>query len=207
MKKMKEESKFEQKKEELFRKITELITKDGFEHITIRGLCTEMGISTGTFYHYFQNKNDLITVLFDDIDRYFAYTVREKFGEDEQENLRTFFHHYGVYIIRNGVETCRCISVSPLTSRENDYLGEERGISTTLFGILCRGKEKGQFIRTLEPEKMTRMLLILARGYSADWAKHNGAYDIIKELEQLSEFVLIPLQPVGEQIGKRMEKK
>lgn len=200
---MKEESKFELKKEELFRKITELITKNGFEHITIRGLCTEMGISTGTFYHYFQNKNDLITVLFDDIDSYFAHTVRTEFGENEPENLRTFFHHYGVYIIRNGVETCRCISASPLTSRENDYLGEERGIFTTLFEVLNRGREKGQFQSAMDPKEMTRMLLILVRGYSADWAKHNGSYDIIEELERFSDFVLIPLLPVRENVRKK----
>ncbi|MGN0506469.1 MAG: TetR/AcrR family transcriptional regulator [Lachnospiraceae bacterium] len=192
---MKAENKFDIKKEELFHQITELISQYGFENITIRGLCTKMGISTGTFYHYFHDKGDLIKVLFDDIDEYFAVTVPKDFTDSEPDNLMVFFLHYGKYVVRNGVETCRCISVSPLTSRINNYMGEGRGISTTLLGIMKRGVEKKQFKSSVDPEDMTRMLLILMRGYSADWAKHDGSYDIIKEMEKFGEFVRGPLLP------------
>lgn len=190
---MREESKFDVRKKEMFHQITELITKYGYEKITIRGLCKEMGISTGTFYHYFRDKGDLLEVLFSDIDQYFVEAVAEKFTEFEPDNLVYYFVSYGHYIVRNGVETCRAISIGPLETRGKEYFSENRSIAEILRKILIRGMEKGQFRDSLDPEDTTRMLLVMMRGYSQDWAKHNGSYDIVQELEKFGKFVREPL--------------
>lgn len=38
----------------------ELIKKEGVDSITVRSVCNEAGIATGTFYYYFKNKDDLL---------------------------------------------------------------------------------------------------------------------------------------------------
>lgn len=38
----------------------ELIKKEGIDGITVRSVCNEAGIATGTFYYYFKNKDDLL---------------------------------------------------------------------------------------------------------------------------------------------------
>lgn len=38
----------------------ELIKKEGINSITVRSVCNEAGIATGTFYYYFKNKDDLL---------------------------------------------------------------------------------------------------------------------------------------------------
>ena len=37
-----------------------LIRKYGADHITVRSVCEEAGLSIGTFYHHFKNKDDLL---------------------------------------------------------------------------------------------------------------------------------------------------
>ena len=38
-----------------------LIRKYGADSITVRNVCEEAGLSIGTFYHHFQNKDVIIT--------------------------------------------------------------------------------------------------------------------------------------------------
>lgn len=38
----------------------ELIKKEGIDSITVRNVCSEAAIATGTFYYYFKNKDDLL---------------------------------------------------------------------------------------------------------------------------------------------------
>ena len=181
------------RKQELFAQITDLINAEGYENITVRGLCQKLSISTGTFYHYFPQKGDLICALFADIDDYFINEVTNYFTEEEPKNLETFSEHYGIYVIKNGVETCRCISVAPLRNSASNYLDEERGIFRVLEEILIRGEEKKQFHLTQTPKDTARMLMILLRGYSADWAKREGDYDLVAALHQFITLFRISL--------------
>lgn len=184
---MKPQQKFELRKQELFTQISELINQEGYENLTIRYICKRLAISTGTFYHYFPDKDDLVFALFSDIDDYFEHEVTQLFTEDEIKNLITYCVHYGIYIIQHGVETCRCISVAPLKAN-NNYLNENRQIYVILSGLLNRGQEKGQLKLTLSVADTTRMILVLMRGYSADWAKQNGCYDLPNAL---SDFITL----------------
>lgn len=177
------DNKYNTRKQELFAQITELIKEFGYANLTVRGICNSLGISTGTFYHYFPEKGDLALVLFSAIDNYFNTKVTLKFGSNEIENLILFCNEYANFVVRNGVETCRCISIAPLNSKDSNYLDENRNLFQILLNILTQGVEKKQFSDTLNPQATTRMLLVLLRGYSSDWAKRNGNYDLVDALE------------------------
>ncbi|MBI1319986.1 MAG: TetR family transcriptional regulator [Candidatus Hydrogenedens sp.] len=41
-----------------------LFARDGFHAVTMRQLAKELGVSTGTLYHYFENKSDLFMQMF-----------------------------------------------------------------------------------------------------------------------------------------------
>ncbi|MDF2543760.1 MAG: hypothetical protein K0S47_3478 [Herbinix sp.] len=180
---MNPEKKYIIRKQELFSQITDLIRKDGYANLTVRGICNDLGISTGTFYHYFPEKNDLAWILFSDIDDYFKDVVAFKFDDNELNNLITYCIEYGNYVVDSGVETCRCISVAPLKHMNHNYLDENRSLFQLLLKILVRGVEKKQFNDTFIPLEITRMLMVLLRGYSSDWAKCNGNYDLVEKLE------------------------
>lgn len=186
--------KFLARKQELFAKITELVSKEGYSNLTVRDICSNLGISTGTFYHYFPEKGDIAWILFSDIDNYFNEEVLNKFTDNEPDNLVTFCIEYGRYIIDNGVETCRCISIAPFNKNNSAYLEEERTIFQILLHIIERGESKGQFKLTDTPLEITRMIMVLIRGYSTDWAKRNGSYDIVEKLNIFIQLFLKTLE-------------
>ncbi len=51
--------------------VDEIVTADGYDKLTIRGVCQKAGINHGTFYHYFKSKDDLILDRQKRFDTYF----------------------------------------------------------------------------------------------------------------------------------------
>ncbi len=47
-------------RERLVRAAVEIIQSEGAAAVTVRRVCETAGLSTGTFYHFFQNKDDLL---------------------------------------------------------------------------------------------------------------------------------------------------
>ena len=90
------------RRQELLEQIYPMIDQVGYENLTVRGICTSLGISTGTFYHYFPEKADLLLAFFAGIDDFYQQEVLPRFGPDEAANLDRFIHSYGVYCQRVG---------------------------------------------------------------------------------------------------------
>ena len=183
---MKPTTKFENRKNELLEGIRELIDEQGYENLTVRSICSELNISTGTFYHYFPEKSDIASLMYSAMDNYLAENVAPNFGDDEVENLINFLTGYGIMGQKNGVESARCISIAPLKNSSFPYLAQQRPIYVMLSGIIERGVAKGQFKIDMPTEKLVDMLLVIMRGYSSDWSRNNGSYDMP---EALNSFV------------------
>lgn len=174
------------RKQELFKQINTLVETVGFDNLTIRKICKELDISTGTFYHYFPEKGDIAWILFSEIDNYFKTEVTQKYIDYEPDNLITFSMEYGVYVMKRGVENCRYINLAPLKNVGHSYLDEGRDIFQNLYGIFNRGVEKEQFLLTESSLEISRMFMILLRGYSTDWTKRGGNYDLVEALKKFS---------------------
>lgn len=185
---MKPTAKFENRKNELLEGIRELIDKHGYENLTVRSICSELNISTGTFYHYFPEKSDIASLMYSAMDNYLSENVAPFFGDDEVENLINFVTGYGIMGQKNGIESARCISIAPLQNSNFPYLEHQRPIYVILSGIIERGVEKGQFKIDIPTEKFVDMMLVIMRGYSSDWSRQNGGYDLP---EAINSFIKI----------------
>ncbi|MEN9230331.1 MAG: TetR/AcrR family transcriptional regulator [Thermostichus sp. DG02_5_bins_236] len=57
----------DQYRKELLLKAFDLFAKRGYGSLTMRQLAQELGVSTGTLYHYFQSKEDLFLKLMEEL--------------------------------------------------------------------------------------------------------------------------------------------
>lgn len=191
---MKEISKFELRKRELFKQVNVLIQKEGFDSLTVRKICKELGISTGTFYHYFTEKGDIAWILFSDMDWYFDSDVVIKFTDNEINNLIEYSVGYARYVINNGIEAARYISLAPFKNRNNEYFAEDRSVYQVLLKVIERGQYKEQFISSVTSTELARMVLVLLRGYFSDWAKRSGSYDLIFEVDKFIRIFIVSIK-------------
>lgn len=62
----KQQKKSKETKERIFRAAKVILQKHGYEHLSIKNICEEAGVSNGSFYHHFKTKDDLLSYYIED---------------------------------------------------------------------------------------------------------------------------------------------
>ncbi len=82
-------------KEKILRAVSKIIAKGGLEAVSTRAVCTEVGISAPTLYHYFNNKSELldsVTLL-----AYERYTAKDVEGLKRGSPLKALLKIWEIY--------------------------------------------------------------------------------------------------------------
>lgn len=160
--------------------------RKGMAYTLITDICAQAGISVGTFYHYFKNKNELIVSQFTPFDFYFTEKAEELLEEnvDTLSQLIRFSHAFSRDAYKTGdnelvieyLKARASITIEELLPRNRPYF-------LVLCTIIARG-QAGRHLRTdMSPVDMADMVMIVTRGYNLDWANNNGGYDLKKKLD------------------------
>lgn len=175
------------KRKKIVEKVINSINIVDFEELTIQMICDAASISVGTFYHYFNTKNDLITEVLGLIDDYIEEKIIPNMNSDnELDNIRLFGIGFAEYANNVGAATGAVISSTsfPLPSTE-EAMREER--KRLIYAIPSRaitlGQEKGQII-DVDVDEIVDMLIILLRGNALEWARRNRVYDIREKIDK-----------------------
>lgn len=78
----------DQYREELLSRYFDLFARRGYLDVTMREISRELGVSTGTLYHYFPTKKALLEALFKMASRRDALAVLSQFSEQTPINER-----------------------------------------------------------------------------------------------------------------------
>ena len=57
----KQQLKSKETKDKIFRAAKNILQKKGYDHLSIKNICEEAGVSNGSFYHHFKTKDDLLS--------------------------------------------------------------------------------------------------------------------------------------------------
>ena len=196
---MKITEKGQQKRKEIVKKVIAMLNVLDFKEATVRKICDSVNISIGTFYHYFSEKNDLITEILKNIDSYFEAEVLPKLtSQDEIQNLIDFGLGFARYTNGIGSATGNIISTTsfPLPSTEEDIKEEkERLLYKIPRDILTRGQEKGQIFQDINVEDTVDLLIISLRGHSLEWSRRNRVYPIEEKIRSFMFLFARALSP------------
>ena len=92
-------------REKLLKAAIKLVKRDGMKRLTVRNICDEAGLSTGSFYNLFSGKEDLISYYL----KYAFTPYREKAEEegkdyDPIERILLIYRYYVLYCEDMGLE-------------------------------------------------------------------------------------------------------
>lgn len=165
----------------------ELFREKGYANTTIRDVCTTAGVSIGTFYNYFQNKEDILSDIFKSADEYFQDVVSKKItGKNTVEKIEDYFKYYAKLTSDSGIETMKI-----LYNSDNTWFIQIRPMQKVLEEILLEGQTKGEIISDISAMDITTFLFILARGCCYSWCILNGSYNLEN---QLRDYILRALK-------------
>lgn len=154
----------------------ELITKNGFDNITVAEICTAADVSIGSFYNHFKSKYDILNEIFKLADDYFLNIVAPKLNEDNtKDNIIKFFYYYAQYSIDRGLDFVKQLYMG----RNNLFTMKGRSMQIVLQKVIENGQNCGEISIDMTAEQIVRYLFISVRGIVYDWALHEGEYDLI----------------------------
>lgn len=150
--------------------VDKMVDKVSFENITIRDICSEVGITVGTFYNYFSSKNDLL------LDRYKRYMdFFEKYYEenlieqDEIEALKEIFRVYLNYAKSRVYAMYKQYFQIMINEYERWDKVKPNFLAETIVKIVSRGQEKNIITNRMSADDICSMLLIIVNGIAVQY--------------------------------------
>ena len=170
--------------EKIYDAAMSLVEKKGFNNITVKDICEKAGVAVGSFYNYFNSKDDILNETFKKADNFFQDTVASNVdGENAKEKIVNFFFFYADYCKRDKMDQLKQIynTSNPM------FIKKGRPMQEVLKKIVEEGIEKGEIVTDMNPDDLVRFLFIALRGVIFDWCLYDGGYDLIQFTRDYTE--------------------
>lgn len=158
-----------------------LFYKNGYDNTTVDAIIKESGTSKGTFYHYFNGKDGLLSSL--------SYLFDDKYEElllemDAQMNSfekllylnRELFQMVETSVSRELLATL--YSSQLVTKGEKHLLDQNRIYYRLLNDIVAEGQRRGQIKQDMAAHEIAKAYALCERALLYDWCIYEGSYSI-----------------------------
>ena len=180
------------RREEILQVAAELFAAKGFEETTIREIGDAAGILSGSLYHHFQTKeemlHDLLREFVEMIPQYQAIVDR---GQPPKETIQAMID----LGLRTAVNNPHIVAI---TVHERKFLARNptfayvqsawRDMSKIWYGVLDRGAAEGVVRDDLDLRLVLRMMNDLIAS-AVDWYRPGGRYSIDKIIRTVTALV------------------
>lgn len=158
-----------------------LFYEQGYEDTTVEDIIFESETSKGSFYHYFDGKDALLSslsVLFDE--QYEKLMERSDLPEGRLELLQ-YLNRALFETIENTVSIdllSRLFSSQLVTHGEKHLLDRNRTYYRLLRRIVSEGQERGEIRRDFTVGEICKAYAMFERGLMYDWCLSGGDYSL-----------------------------
>ena len=175
----------ERKKNQTKKKIVSaawrLFYEQGYENTTVDDIVELSGTSKGSFYHYFEGKDALLSslsILFDE--KYEELTPKMDPEMNSFDKLM-YLNREVFSMIERTVPIdllARMYSTQLVTRGEKHLLDHNRVYYRLLRSIVLEGQERGQINREIPAAEITKLYALCERALLYDWCICSGEYSL-----------------------------
>lgn len=170
-----------------------LFYQQGYDDTTIEEIVEESGTSRGSFYHYFEGKDALLSSL--------SYLFDDKYAELEKEmdpslnpiDKLMFLNQELFLMIENTVSVellSRLFATQLTTSGERHLLNTNRTYYKLLRQITMEGQQQGLFKPELSVNDIMRAYAMFERGLMYEWCISSGNYSLCQHSATMMKLFL-----------------
>lgn len=180
-----------------------LFYEQGYSDTTIDEIIEESGTSKGSFYHYFDGKDALLSSL--------SYLFDEKYEElapllpdtmSAPEKL-VYLNQELFTMIENSIslELLAGLLSSQLTTKGDKHLlDRNRFYYKLLRQIVLEGQEKNELRSDMSANELVKMYALCERALLYDWCICNGEYSLKSYGQQMMPMFLARIVSSGEEM-------
>ncbi len=169
-------------KKKIFDAALTLIKTKGFEQTTLVDICKAAEIGNGTFYHYFNSKQDIIIsyIKQESIDLINYYESMNK--TTYADALLKAVNFQVSYILLKGHEFVSTFYSILLLSKNQFYNLDDFAIKKIFLDCFENGQKNHEFTTEFSPEYMSELSFSLLYTVSTHWCYTEGNFDLHNEL-------------------------
>ena len=158
-----------------------LFYEQGYENTTIEEIIEVSHTSKGSFYHYFDGKDALLSTLSDLFDEKYE-ALREEMDPAMSAMDKLLFLNGELFgMIENSVSLdllARLLSTQLVTSGGKHLLDHNRVYYKLLRQIISEGRDKGELTAGMTVNEMVKLYALSERALMYDWCLYAGAYSL-----------------------------
>lgn len=170
-----------------------LFYEQGYDNTTVEEIIDESGTSKGSFYHYFEGKDALLSSL--------SYLFDEKYEElmtdiNPQMNAidKLIYLNSELFgMIENGISLellARLFSTQLITKGEKHLLDRNRTYYKVIREIILDGQQKGEVTGEYSVNEIVKAYAMFERALMYDWCICNGEYSLKRYSMQMMPMFL-----------------
>lgn len=174
-----------------------LFYEQGFDETTVEDIVEESETSKGSFYHYFEGKDDLLGTL--------SYLFDEKYQEiSETLNMEENTFEILMYLNRELFEmvensisvelVARLYSTQVITHGERHLLDHDRYYYKLLRQVINTGKQRGELSEEMTVNDAVKLYALCERALIYDWCICNGEYSLHEYSQRVLPMMLNKLK-------------
>lgn len=191
------ESKKEEKKERLLKESLDLFIDKGFDHTSIEDITVKAGVAKGTFYNFFEKKEDVLLYYLDRELVKSRHEIQQKIGEMHTivDKLELLIVTYLKYIFRNKGFAKILVRerVCKIGTGKN---WNEMVLMQAIRQILVDAKNNQELKSSTDLDNTTEIVFAIFTMYTIYWL--NG---LIKDKKECAEKVRAVLKMLFDGIG------
>ena len=159
----------------------ELFYEQGYEDTTVEEIIERSGTSKGSFYHYFDGKDALLSSLSYLFDEEYARLQQELDPEMDAWDKLLELNRSLFTMIESRISLdllARLLSSQLITRGDKHLLDRDRLYFRYLRQIVLEGQQKGQLTGALTVNEMVKLYALAERALMYDWCLCGGEYSL-----------------------------
>ena len=158
-----------------------LFYRRGYDDTTVEEIIEESGTSRGSFYHYFQGKDGLLSTLADVFDRKYEELSEDMAPDMDRFDQLMYLNRELFAMLENSISLdllARLYSYQLVTRGDKSLMDHNRTYYRLLRQIALQGQERGELRGDVTVNEMVRAYALCERALIYDWCLSGGDYSL-----------------------------
>ncbi len=182
-------------KQKIIHATVNLIKTAGIDTITVRNVCTEAQIATGTFYYYFKNKDELLL----------SFIMEASFDEFQLEtplsDIAGRITELYTILVKKYLSFGRDFMQSfytPTNTALSSYMSEQNGafLEGTIMARcekeLCDAKAAGYLNPNIDAHELSEDICTIVKGTVFEYCLNSGEFDLLENMSRILKNYIAP---------------
>lgn len=165
-----------------------LFYEQGYDNTTVEEIVEASDTSKGSFYHYFEGKDALLSSLSYLFDEKYEELIASMDAEMNRADALIYLNRELFFMIENSISMdllARMFSSQLITKGEKHLLDHNRVYYRCISRMVSEGQQRGELIQTVPGSEIVKAYALMERAIMYDWCICNGEYSLTRYAEQL----------------------